>query len=253
VQVTRCQTTGRMDDGDLPDLKFDDGGDPRRSYLICSIPRSGSTLLCGLLTGTGVAGAPDEFFNPAYMRVRMQRWGVETTDEFVTQLLARKTGPNGVFGVKAHWSQYKRAFGGADPRQIFPGLRLIYIYRRDRLRQAVSWARAKQTSRFRSDQRVPTERQATFNAEDITHVLNRIERLDELWAGLFDRLGVAPHAVVYEDLVADRDGALRKVLGHIGIEPPVGLRVRTPVLERQADALTEEWVERYVAETGRAR
>ncbi len=33
-----------------------------RSYVVCSTPRSGSTLLCELLKGTGVAGRPEEYF-----------------------------------------------------------------------------------------------------------------------------------------------------------------------------------------------
>jgi hypothetical protein len=35
---------------------------PRRSYLICANQRSGSTLLCEALTGTGIAGRPEEYF-----------------------------------------------------------------------------------------------------------------------------------------------------------------------------------------------
>jgi len=34
------------------------------SYLICPTPRSGSTLLCEPLEGTGIAGRPDEYFQP---------------------------------------------------------------------------------------------------------------------------------------------------------------------------------------------
>ena len=35
---------------------------PRLSYLICATPRSGSTLLCDALGGTGIAGCPAEHF-----------------------------------------------------------------------------------------------------------------------------------------------------------------------------------------------
>src|SRR3712207_78955 len=35
---------------------------PRLSYLICATPRSGSTLLCHALDGTGISGHPDEHF-----------------------------------------------------------------------------------------------------------------------------------------------------------------------------------------------
>jgi trehalose 2-sulfotransferase len=35
---------------------------PEASYLICATPRSGSTLLCDVLEGTGIAGRPAEHF-----------------------------------------------------------------------------------------------------------------------------------------------------------------------------------------------
>ena len=35
---------------------------PELSYLICATPRSGSTLLCAALDGTGIAGHPEEHF-----------------------------------------------------------------------------------------------------------------------------------------------------------------------------------------------
>ena len=37
-------------------------GTPSLSYLICATPRSGSTLLCDALDGTGIAGHPEEHF-----------------------------------------------------------------------------------------------------------------------------------------------------------------------------------------------
>jgi trehalose 2-sulfotransferase len=35
---------------------------PKASYLICATPRSGSTMLCDALKGTGIAGRPEEHF-----------------------------------------------------------------------------------------------------------------------------------------------------------------------------------------------
>ena len=34
-----------------------------KSYIICTSPRSGSTLLCKLLTNTNVAGVPNSYFH----------------------------------------------------------------------------------------------------------------------------------------------------------------------------------------------
>src|SRR5207249_762689 len=41
---------------------------PRKSYLICATPRSGSYLLCELLALTGVAGKPTEYLSQSYER-----------------------------------------------------------------------------------------------------------------------------------------------------------------------------------------
>ena len=221
----------------------------RRSYLVCSLPRSGSSLLCELLGATGVAGAPAEFFHPDKMAALRERWGVATLDEYVRELLARKTSPNGVFGAKAHWGQYRPAFGEADPRSVFPDARLVFITRRDRLRQAISWVRALQTRKWADQDRPAAERPAVFDYEDVTTKLMRIDREEEAWEALFERYGIEPQRVVYEDFVDARDETVRAVLDGLGIAAPSDLRLPPPRLGRQADEVSEEWVERYLAES----
>ena len=68
------------------------------------------------------------------------------------------------------------------------------------------------------------------------------------WDEFFVGLRRLPTTVFYEDFVADQDGTLRGLLTALGIEPPTPLFQRPLVLERQGDALNEEWVERYLAE-----
>jgi trehalose 2-sulfotransferase len=230
-------------------FEFDDAAKPRVSYLVCSIPRSGSNLLCELLFRSGVAGVPTELFHPHYMRVLKRRWGIETTDEYMRELLARKTGPNGVFGAKAHWGQYHPLFGNTDPREVLPNLRVISMTRRDHVRQAVSWVRALQTLSWQSSHNERPQRLLEFDPEHIARKVGRIDREEEAWRVLFDRYGIEAHEIVYEDLVSDQDVTLREVLEFVGVEPPASLQVAQPRLERQADALSEEWVERYIGET----
>jgi trehalose 2-sulfotransferase len=238
-----------MDSDAAAFFEFDDAAEPRVSYLVCSIPRSGSNLLCELLFRSGVAGVPTELFHPHYMRVLKRRWGIETTEEYMRELLARKTGPNGVFGAKAHWGQYHPLFGNTDPREVLPNLRVISMTRRDHVRQAVSWVRALQTLSWQSSHNERPERPLEFDPEHITRKLGRIGREEEVWRALFDRYGIEAHEIVYEDLVSDQNGTLREVLEFIGVEPPASLQVEQPRLERQADALSEQWVERYIADT----
>src|SRR5204862_259626 len=40
---------------------------PRVCFMVCAMPRSGSSLLCDVLAATEMAGAPTEFFAPNQM------------------------------------------------------------------------------------------------------------------------------------------------------------------------------------------
>ena len=46
------------------------------SYLLCATPRTGSSLLCGLLDSTGVAGHPESWFRWQDERELAVRWGI---------------------------------------------------------------------------------------------------------------------------------------------------------------------------------
>ena len=117
------------------------------SYLICTTPRSGSTLLCELLTATGVAGRPEEYFQqlPATGMPMTPRdyleglspalipeldggddaaWVSPLYDPrrfrdyraYVDWVLAQGTTPNGVFAAKIMWPYVaglvSRLYGG---------------------------------------------------------------------------------------------------------------------------------------------
>ena len=58
------------------------------SYLVCATERSGSTLLCELLSGTGVAGRPEEYFEflSATGRPRQPREYFDESSEIAERL-----------------------------------------------------------------------------------------------------------------------------------------------------------------------
>ena len=45
-----------------------------------------------------------------------------------------------------------------------------------------------------------------------------------------------------------QEQTVREVLDAIGVDAPADLDMPPPVLDRQADELSDEWVERYLAE-----
>jgi LPS sulfotransferase NodH len=205
--------------------------------------------MCEILSDTGLAGAPTEVFNPDFMPALMQHWDVTTKEEYIDKLLTLKTGPNGVFGAKVGWGPYKTVFGDGDPRLVLRGLHMVFMTRRDQVRQAVSWVRAIQSRRWQSIHSGRQDHRAEFDAEHITRKLQRIRSTEESWRDLFDSYGITPQQITYEDLVADPLQTLRETLAVLGVEPPADLRIK-PKIGRLADAVTEDWVARYRTETG---
>src|SRR3954463_12389765 len=100
-------------------------GKVTKSLLVCATPRSGSTLLCALLDGTGVAGRPREFFErlahsglPRQPREYFEQVedskllerraptapGTPDPGDPIPQALAEGTTDNGVFAAKLMWT-----------------------------------------------------------------------------------------------------------------------------------------------------
>ena len=215
--------------------------EPRASYMVCSIPRSGSSLLCELLASTGVAGAPAEFFHPDKMAALQQRWEADELDDYLRELLARKTSPNGVFGTKAHWGQYNPLFGDSDPREVLPDP------------GSCSSPAATGCAR-RSPGCGPCRRSvgqpgrpaggAAGRLRPRAHhpKLRRIEREEEVWEALFDRYGIVPHRVVYEDFVEAQEETVRGVLEVVGVDAPADLHLPPPVqIARPTSSRTSGW------------
>jgi LPS sulfotransferase NodH len=86
----------------------------RKSYIIASTPRCGSTFLSTVLWQTGVLGAPSEYWNyhkraavkTIGMRM-MERLEAFSRADYLTKLLACRTSRNGVFGVKVHYNDFE--------------------------------------------------------------------------------------------------------------------------------------------------
>ena len=124
---------------------------PHQSYLLCATPRSGSTFLCEVLTNTGIAGNPKEYFEALkdtglprrpkeyftdldnaeiseilgnYSRldesVQALFWNSSSYPVYLAQVLEEGTTSNGVFGAKVMWGYFD---------DFIQNLRLIPSYR----------------------------------------------------------------------------------------------------------------------------
>jgi len=243
------------------------------TYFICATPRTGSSLLLGLLDSTGVAGHPQAYFRSPDEVAWAERWGVAHTSQraldygdFVRAALAAGRTGNGVFGAKLMWGTHAELtsrLAGLHPdlagdelglleREFGRGIRLVQLRRDDVLAQAVSWLRAEQTGvwfiggkgEIGGGGATPADGRPSYDRDAITRTMRTIEEHNTAWERWFDVHGIQPHRIRYEDLSADPEAVTLRVLDHLGLALPAGRRI-TPSHQRQADGLNEEWAARY--------
>ena len=248
-------------------------GKVTKSLLVCATPRSGSTLLCALLDGTGVAGRPQEYFErlahsglPRQPREYFERVEdpkllelLATTDpgtpdpgDPIPQALAEGTTDNGVFAAKLMWThlldlaeRLGRPADAALLRERFPDPRYVHVTRRDKIAQAVSLWRAVQTRAWRAGEVTETENgNAVYHAGAIGYLAGQLTDHDDAWRTWFSANRIEPLTIVYEELAADTSGVAAEVLDHLGVGPA---EIPEPPLRRQGDDLSARWVERYRA------
>jgi LPS sulfotransferase NodH len=248
-----------------------------RTILVASSERTGSTLLVESLRRTGVAGVPDEYFNaevigeafetlgvprlPVRVRVRRQvrrvrlrrdwaaTWDVVpgSVGPYLDHLLRHRTTPNGVFATKLHWNHYVAMTEAGLTIDAFPQpVSWVHVTRRDRLAQAVSLARARQSGQWWASQVVRRRRayEPFFDEAAISRALAEIEVWNAGWDAFFAGSEITPIRVVYEDLAADYTAEMGRLFDRLALdaEPePV------PPTRRQADEISAAWIERYSA------
>lgn len=240
-----------------------------RTWVVASVPRSGSTLLCRSLWSTGLVGAPKEYLNPMQIRdweVRLGTlpsrvrhlalrgpllalvgaggWSDARLRGHLGRVRARRTGPTGWFGLKLHHHHFEQWFTHAhrDPVAWLGEPTWVRMSRADRVGQAISWARALQTGKWASTQRASLP--PIYDRGRIAGCLAAIETQERAWSTWFGERDIHPLHVTYEALTTDRTATVRQVLACLGEHGRVDLDA--PELSRQADDVTAEWRDRFV-------
>jgi len=234
------------------------------SYLICATPRSGSTLLCGLLDSAGVAGHPASYFNRKTLNEYADDWRTarpragRIDEAFVRAARTAGQTPNGVFGGRIMAETLPELTSGLAAAASVPAatdvdllsaelgrLRFVHLRRRDVVAQAVSWAKSLQTHFWHPGEAVaPGGRDPHYDEELIGRLVATIERAEADWAAWFASHRIVPCEVTYEELAADPPRTAQKVLDYLGLKVPQG-RQLVVGHHRQADQVNADWIARF--------
>jgi LPS sulfotransferase NodH len=224
------------------------------------------------LQASGLAGDPKEFFGHK-MSFWMERWQTPTLPAYVARLSQARATPNGVFGAKLLYRQllHLESLARQDPelanlplpeilRRLFPNLHLIWVTREDKVRQAISWFKARQSGVWGQDQGQSAPKlgrawrlgdeplqpgELAFDYEGIATLMRQAEAEDAAIGQFFATSGIAPFRVVYEEFSPRYEETIFALLRWLDVTPPTDLALPDPRTVKLADDRTKEWVARF--------
>ncbi len=243
-----------------------------KTYIICSTMRSGSTLLCDLLTNTKLVGKPQEFF--------LKKWEEKSKlysinyPEYLQKTLELFASSNGVSGVKLMWCTCEEVLQRLRKsnehtsqsdlellEQIFPNLQFIFISRRHKLRQAISLARSVKTKQWNKYQDSQNPGKASFNRYgnisnskknpypyispgSLEIYLAQIQKDESAWFKFFEENNIEPQIMIYEELEQNKQKHIAHLLQFLDVPVSENLKIDSS-FQKQADFYTELLILHY--------
>lgn len=238
----------------------------KRLLFICTTPRTGSSMLRGDIRSTRSMGDPREWFNLSRGRRYHQaidEWGVPSgdLDAYVAALKEHTATRNGVVGIKIfelHLQQLVRKgmlpkgpgrlralaerFGTPDPV-------ILTLTRNNKLRQAISFSKAKQTKQWGTQGKAKAK--SKYDRKSIEADLMELVERENRWDRELEASGYTPDlSLIYEVLQQEREETLLGIAGALELPDPEGIIASRKAdqnrLARQADDRTEVWVDKFI-------
>lgn len=243
------------------------------SYVICTSPRSGSTLLCALLAASGVAGKPESYFHLPSVAEWQADLGLPPSssepEEAVLAAvfraaIARGRAGTALFGLRLQRHSFDyllqklgvlhpdrpgdlQRFEAAFGRTLF-----IHLTREDKLEQTVSLVKAEQSGLWHRApdgseiERLSPPRPLRYDRKRIAAQRDALAAMDRAWTDWFASAGIEPLRVTYGALAADPLGTLRVLLSRLGLDPAAARGVK-PGVAKLSDRTNRDWVARFRA------
>jgi LPS sulfotransferase NodH len=201
-----------------------------KAFLALCTPRCGSTLFSEALNSCGRLGLCEEWFNADYFNAYSTLLGVKFSFQDYLSFVQRKTlRDTGVFCLKLHIGQLIQM--NQDLHLSIEAMNfdhIVYLYRRDKIAQAVSLCKASSSDQFRSYEKPKGEARTTRHA--IASCLENIIKFDTFARKYLWEYVDASYA--YEDFrqlttpQTRADTSYTRVLQALGRDNTVGPRAR---------------------------
>nr|WP_285801480.1 Stf0 family sulfotransferase [Falsiruegeria litorea] len=250
-------------------------GIPRyQSYIICTSPRSGSTLLCKLLEATGQSGHPGSHFHQPSIAAWLDDYGLSDRHfaDPVSRLSAifeaarqTGTGTTGMFGLRLQrhsFDFFMQKLAVLHPDQTHDADRIqtafgrtlfIHLTRDNKLDQAISRVIAEQSGLWHKAadgselERLSAPQTPTYDAARISEHITTLTAYDAQWQRWFDQQRLSPVRVSYDDLSHAPAQQLARILDALDLDPALATDITAPTA-KLSDQTNQAWAQRYQAE-----
>lgn len=242
-----------------------------RSYVICTSPRSGSTLLCKLLADSGVAGNPDSWFHKPSLSAWIDHYDLAIDSSHSEQAALKAvfnaainagTSGRGLFGLRMQRHSFEffcqklcllypntssdlQRFESAFGPTLF-----VHLTRRSKIEQAVSYVIASQSGLWHRAidgselERLSPPKEPVYDVYEIREKVAELTVYDREWEHWFATENINPLQITYESLADDPIEVLRQILGALGLSTDAANKVSIAVA-KLANAKNKVWVARY--------
>jgi LPS sulfotransferase NodH len=226
-------------------------------YAICCGHRTGSNLLSEALYKTGVAGDPMEYFNLRFLSAFTQARGKEQLDMAVSlrEMRKRRTSTNGVFGINVKIDQlnslYKNNWPACAPLVKDNDL-VVYLYRRDKIRQAISVYIGQSRDTFNAPADVSDEQVRELIADIpydpalISQCLSTCIQIEQAWFKFFEQFDIPFIPLAYEDFAENYESTLEYLLSKLGV-PAKDFEIPPAPLKKLSNEINEDFRSRFLA------
>lgn len=246
------------------------------SYIICTSPRSGSTLLTRMLRDSGVAGWPGSHLHGASLTAWTEALDLAAPAEIGALELAQRCCAaaralgtrDGIFALRLQGHSlgtFRQALGLLHPGEPNDGARLqaelgrtrvIYLHRDDLVARAVSLLRAQQSGLWHMGadgteiERLAPPARPVYDARAIAAQVAAFAAMDRAWNAWFAGQGISPLRLDYDALAADPNGTLVRVLSFLGLDPAAARGI-LPSTRQLRDDESAAWIQRFRTEGAR--
>jgi len=232
------------------------------NYVVCATPRCGSTYFCSVLEGAGlltkispISNSYEAYNSNLSYKIYPQ---VRSLREIFSSLFDEIRLRNNVSGFKVHYHQLRGLYNVLlksnklcncvyRRKNLFPeGTNFIWLIRRNRVRQAISYYIANETNIWTRTKKNRTVfgKDVPFSVIKIADFSSKIKLDNKHWKAFFKRNNISPLIIYYEDFIKDPDKYISSVASFLGVSLLKNVSIKSKFL-KQSTSVNEAWERRY--------